>query len=216
MTVHAPIPDYQAARDAMIDSQLRPQGVNDPEVLEAFATVPREQFVPEQARPLAYIDRAVPLGDGRFLSPAAALGLLLTQLEPVRGERVLVVGAGTGYSAAILSEMGLKVTALEESPELAARAKAAGIDVAQGPLAVGWKRRAPYDLVLIDGAVERIPDAFIEQLEDGGRLGTALIDDGVSRLIVGRKGGGGFGHYSIADLAVAELPGFERPRAFTF
>ena len=216
MTVHAPIPDYQAARDAMIDSQLRPQGVNDPEVLEAFATVPREQFVPEQARPLAYIDRAVPLGDGRFLSPAAALGLLLTQLEPVRGERVLVVGAGTGYSAAILSEMGLKVTALEESPELAARAKAAGIDVAQGPLAVGWKRRAPYDLVLIDGAVERIPDAFIEQLEDGGRLGAALIDDGVSRLIVGRKGGGGFGHYSIADLAVAELPGFERPRAFTF
>ena len=216
MTVHAPIPDYQAARDAMIDSQLRPQGVNDPEVLEAFAKVPREQFVPEQARPLAYIDRAVPLGDGRFLSPAAALGLLLTQLEPVRGERVLVVGAGTGYSSAILSEMGLQVTALEESPELAARAKAAGIDVAQGPLAAGWKRGAPYDLILVDGSVERIPDAFIEQLEDGGRLGAALIDDGVSRLIVGRKGGGGFGHYSIADLAVAELPGFERPRAFTF
>jgi protein-L-isoaspartate(D-aspartate) O-methyltransferase len=216
MTVHAPIPDYQAARDAMVDSQLRPQGVNDPEVLKAMLAVPREQFVPEEARPLAYIDRGVPLGEGRYLSPAAALGLLLTQLSPVRGERVLVVGAGTGYSAAVLIEMGLTVTALEESPQLAARAKALGIETVQGPLDAGWKRRAPYDVILIDGAVEHIPDALVSQLEDGGRLGAALIDKGVSRLIVGRKGGGGFGHYSIADAAVAELPGFRCPRAFTF
>jgi protein-L-isoaspartate(D-aspartate) O-methyltransferase len=216
MTAHAPIPDYQAARAAMVDSQLKPQGVNHPSVLEAMMTVAREQFVPDEAKPLAYIDRAVPLGDGRFLSPAAALGLLLTQLAPAAGERALVVGAGTGYSAAVLAAMGLKVTALEQSPELAARARKAGIDVVEGPLDAGWKRRAPFDLILIDGSVEFIPDALIDQLEEGGRLGGALADRGIVRLIVGRKGGGGFGHYSIADAAVAPLPGFSRPRAFTF
>lgn len=216
MTAHAPIPDYQAARAAMVDSQLKPQGVNDPAVLAAMAKVERERFVPEDARPLAYIDRSVPVGGGRMLSPAAALGLLLTQLAPAPGERALVVGAGTGYSAAVLAEMGLKVTALEESPQLAAQARQAGLDVVEGPLEAGWKRRAPYDFILVDGAVEFVPDSLVEQLEDGGRLGAALIDRGVARLIVGRKGGGGFGHYSIADAAVAPLPGFSRPRAFTF
>jgi protein-L-isoaspartate(D-aspartate) O-methyltransferase len=216
MTAHAPIPDYEAAREAMVDSQLRPQGVNHPAVLEALLKVRREQFVPDAARPLAYIDRSVPLGDGRFLAPATPLGLLLTQLAPARGERALVVGAGTGYSAAVLAEIGLSVTALESSAELAARARALGIDVVEGPLEAGWKRRAPYDLVLIDGAVEFVPDALIQQLEDGGRLGAALVDRGITRLIVGRKGGGGFGHYSIADAAVPQLPGFRRPRAFTF
>ena len=116
----------------------------------------------------------------------------------------------------MLAEIGLSVKALESSPELAARARALGIDVVEGPLEAGWKRGAPYDLVLIDGAVEFVPDALIQQLEDGGRLGAALVDRGVTRLIVGRKGGGGFGHYSIADSAVPQLPGFSRPRAFTF
>lgn len=216
MTVHAPIPDYRAAREVMIDSQLKPQGVNDPAVLEAMSRIERERFVPEAARPLAYIDRSVPLGHGRFLSPAAALGLLLTQLAPARGERALVVGAGSGYSAAVLAEMGLEVVALEESPDLAAQAREMGIAIVEGPLEAGWKRRAPYDLILIDGAVELVPDALIGQLEEGGRLGAALVDRGVARLIVGRKGGGGFGHYSIADASVAPLPGFRRPRAFTF
>lgn len=216
MTVHAPIPDYRAAREAMIDSQLKPQGVNDPAVLEAMSRIERERFVPEAARPLAYIDRSVPLGHGRFLSPAAALGLLLTQLAPARGERALVVGAGSGYSAAVLAEMGLEVVALEESPDLAAQAREMGIAIVEGPLEAGWKRRAPYDLILIDGAVELVPDTLIGQLEEGGRLGAALVDRGVARLIVGRKGGGGFGHYSIADASVASLPGFRRPRAFTF
>lgn len=216
MTVHAPIPDYQAARAAMVDSQLKPQGVNDPEVLEAMLAVERERFVPDEARPLAYIDRAVPIGDGRFLSPAAALGLLLTQLAPRAGERALVVGAGTGYSAAVLAKIGLKVTALEQSSKLAARARELGVEIVEGPLDAGWKRRAPYDLILIDGAVEHVPEALVDQLEEGGRLGAALIDRGIVRLIVGRRGGGGFGHYSIADAAVAPLPGFSRPRAFTF
>ncbi len=216
MTVQSNIPDFAAARAAMVENQLRPEGVTDPAVLDAMGRVPRENFVAAQARPLAYVDRAVPMGDGRLLPAPAVLGSLLTQMMPVRGQRALVVGSGLGYSAAVLRAMGLAVTALESSTALAAGARDAGIEVAEGPLDAGWKKGAPYDQVLIDGAVEYIPDAIVDQLADGGRLGTALIDRGVTRLIVGRKAGSGFGYLSASDAGVPPLPGFTRPKAFTF
>ena len=216
MTVQTPIPDFAAARAAMVESQLRPQGVTDPAVLDAMGAVPREAFLPPQTRPLAYVDRAVSMGDGRFLPAPAVLGSLLTQMMAVRGQRALVVGAGTGYSAAVLAAMGLAVTALECSSELAAAALANGIEAVEGPLEAGWTKAAPYDQILIDGAVEYIPDAIVDQLANGGRLGTALIDRGITRLIVGRKAGGAFGYLSLSDAGVPPLPGFARPRAFTF
>jgi protein-L-isoaspartate(D-aspartate) O-methyltransferase len=216
MTVHAPIPDFTAARAAMVDSQLRPQGVSDPAVLHAMASVPRELFLPDQSRPLAYVDRAVTIGAGRFLAAPAVLGQLLGQMTPDRGQRALVVGAGTGYSAAVLGAMGVDVIAVESSPELAARARELGVEVVEGPLEAGHRKGAPYDQILIDGAVEVIPDAIVAQLADGGRLGTALADRGVTRLIVGRKAGGAFGYLSIGDAGVPALPGFARPKAFTF
>jgi protein-L-isoaspartate(D-aspartate) O-methyltransferase len=216
MTVHAPVPDYAAARQAMVDSQLRPQGVNDPAVIAAASLVPRELFVPEEQKPLAYVDRAVPLGEGRAMPAPAVVGLLLTAMAPLRGERALVVGAATGYSAAVLTEMGLKTIALESSAPLAAIARKNGVEVVEGPLEQGHKKAAPYDLILIDGAVEHIPDALVEQLDEGGRLGGAIVDQGITRLFVGRRAGGGFGFHSIADAATPALPGFERPRAFTF
>src|SRR3546814_10097514 len=119
MTVQIPIPDFASARRAMVDSQLRPVGVTDPAVLAAMGLIAREQFVPEDARPLAYADRSVALAAGRFLSPPAVLGQLLTQLAPRKGERALVVGAGTGYSAAVLGAIGCEGVALECSAELA-------------------------------------------------------------------------------------------------
>ena len=216
MTVHAPIPDYSAARAAMVDSQLRPQGVSDPAVLQAMATEPREQFLPEQSRPLAYVDRAVAIGPGRFLAAPAVLGQLLTQMAPERGQRALVVGAGTGYSANLLAAMGLDVVAIESSAELAARARELGLEVVEAPLEAGHRKGAPYDQILIDGAVEVIPEAIIAQLADGGRLGAGLLDRGVTRLIIGRKAGGAFGYLSIGDAGVPALPGFTRPKAFTF
>lgn len=216
MTYQGPIPDFAAARDAMVESQLRPQGVTDRGVLDAMRTVKREDFLPPATRPLAYVDRAVLMGDGRFLPAPTVLGSLLTQMMPIAGQRALVVGAGTGYAAAILSAIGLQVTALESSPELAATARANGLDVVEGPLEAGYKKGAPYDQILIDGAVEFIPDAIVQQLANGGRLGTALVENGISRLIVGRKAGDAFGYLSVSDAGAPALPGFARPRTFTF
>jgi protein-L-isoaspartate(D-aspartate) O-methyltransferase len=216
MTVQSPIPDFAAARDAMIESQLRPEGVADPAVLGAMSRVQRERFLPSHTRPLAYVDRAVGIGSGRFLSAPAVLGQLLTQMMPERGQRALVVGAGTGYSVAVLAAIGLDVIALESDAALAAAARDLGLTVVEGPLDAGHPARAPYDQILIDGAVEYIPDAIIDQLADGGRLGTALADSGVTRLVVGRKAAGAFGTLSFADAGVPALPGFSRSQAFTF
>jgi protein-L-isoaspartate(D-aspartate) O-methyltransferase len=215
MTVQSPIPDFAAAREAMVESQLRPQGVTDPAVLDAMGSVPREKFLPSHTRPLAYVDRAVGLGGGRFLPAPAVLGQLLTQMMPEAGQRALVVGAGTGYSAAVLHAIGLDVTAIESAPELVA-ARGPHVKLVEGPLEEGYAKAAPYDQILIDGAVEFIPDAIVDQLADGGRLGTALVDRGVTRLIVGRKAGGAFGYISIGDAGVPVLPGFSRPKEFSF
>ena len=216
MTVQSPIPDFAAAREAMVESQLRPQGVTDTLVVEAMASVERERFLPSHTRPLAYVDRAVGIGDGRFLPAPAVLGQLLTQMKPEPGQRALVVGAGTGYSAAVLAEIGLKVTAVESSAELAAAVRGPRIKLVQGPLEAGFNDGVPYDQILIDGAVEYIPDEIVAQLADGGRLGTAIVDRGITRLVVGRKAGGAFGTLSIGDAGVPALPGFSRAKAFTF
>ncbi len=216
MTVQTPIPDFAAARAAMIENQLRPEGVTDPAVLDAMATVARETFLPPQTRALAYVDRAVSMGEARYLSAPSVLGSILMQLRVARGQRALVVGAGTGYSAAVLQAMGLSVTALESSAALAATARDNGIDTVEGPLEEGLKKGAPYDQILIDGAVEYIPEAIIEQLADGGRLGAALVERGITRLIAGRKVGGAFGYLSLRDAGAPALPGFARPKAFIF
>jgi len=216
MTIQTPVPDYAAARASMVDTQLRPEGVNYPPVVEAMASVKREDFVAQHARAVAYVDRSVPMGDGRSLSGPVVIGKLLTALTPLAGERALVVGCGTGYSAAILKVLGLSVLGLESSPKLAARARELGIDVVEGPLEEGWKSKAPYHLILIDGAVEFIPETIISQLTDHGRLGTALIDRGICRLAIGRRSRDGFGVQTMADSGAAALPGFRKPRTFIF
>jgi protein-L-isoaspartate(D-aspartate) O-methyltransferase len=216
MTIQEPVPNYAGARRVMVESQLRPQGVTDQGVLDAMERVEREAFVPAEVRPLAYIDRSLALGGGRFLSPPAVLGQLLTQMAPVPRERALVVGAGSGYSAAVLAAIGLEVVALESDPALADKCREHGLQVTEGKLDAGHPAEAPYGLILIDGAVEFIPNALIDQLGDGGRLGAALVDGPITRLIIGRKAGGAFGHLSICDAGVAALPGFVRPRTFSF
>lgn len=216
MTVQTPIPDFAAARLAMVESQLRPQGVSDPAVVSAMGSIQRELFLPDDSRPLAYVDRAVAIGEGRFLAAPTVLGQLLTQMQPEVDQRALVIGAGTGYSVAVLAALGLAVTAVESDPALAARARDLGVQIVEGPLDKGAPKHGPYNQILIDGAVEHIPDAIVAQLAEGGRLGAALIDRGITRLIVGRKSGGAFGHLSVGDAGAPVLPGFTRPKAFTF
>jgi protein-L-isoaspartate(D-aspartate) O-methyltransferase len=150
------------------------------------------------------------------MMPPAALGRLLSELAPKPGERALVVGSGTGYSAALLRSIGLAVVALESDRSLAARSADSGIEAVTGDLDKGWAKEAPYDLILLDGAVEEVPTALVKQLREGGKLAGAIIERGVSRLAVGRAAGGVLGLRSIADAEVDPLPGFERPRAFTF
>ena len=216
MTVQSPIPDFAAARALMVESQLRPQGVVDPAVTRAMGAVPRERYVPESVRALAYVDRAVALGGGRFLCAPAVLGQLLTQMMPERGQRALVVGAGTGYSAAVLTEMGLAVVAVESSPELAGVARKLGVKAVEAPLEAGDPKGGSIDQILIDGAIDAVPQVIVAQLADGGRLGTALIDRGITRLAVGRKVGQAFGFMTFGDAGVPALPGFSRPKEFTF
>ena len=216
MTVHRPIPDFAAAREAMVENQLRPQGVTDPAVLDAMSRVRREEFLPSQVRPLAYVDRAVGIVEGRFLSAPAVLGQLLNQMQVERGQKVLIIGAGTGYSAAVVQAMGLKVWAVESDAKLAASARELGIEILEAPLQDGDPSGAPYDQILIDGAVEFIPDTIIGQLADAGRLGAAVVDRGITRLVIGRKAAGAFGSFSFGDAGVPVLPGLSRPKPFTF
>jgi protein-L-isoaspartate(D-aspartate) O-methyltransferase len=208
--------DFNLARRSMIDSQLRPEGVTDRSVLLAMGSVERERFVPEAARALAYFDRPLRLSEDRSMMPPAALGRLLSELAPRPGERALVVGSGTGYSAALLTEMGLEVVALEAEKALAAVATSAGVNTMIGELSGGWPRGGPYDIILIDGAVADIPEALAAQLTPGGRLAGAVADRGVTRLVIGRASGRTLGLRTIVDADVGSLPGFERPRAFTF
>jgi protein-L-isoaspartate(D-aspartate) O-methyltransferase len=216
MTEHA----FEDMRRAMVASQLRTTGVNDPAVLAAMGAVQRERFVPSDRAPIAYADTLVPLKPGRDLNSPMALGKLLTEARPRKGERALVVGAATGYAAAVLALMVGPLTAVEDDEELvaAARTNLAGssVTIVAGPLAKGCKKGAPYDLILVDGAIETVPRELIDQLADGGRLAAAVIEDGVTRLCIGRKAGDGFGLNAFSDAAAAILPGFEKPRMFTF
>ncbi len=212
--------NFDQMRRAMVASQLRTTGVNDPRVLAAMGAVPRERFVPADRSAAAYADALVPLGEGRWLNSPMSLGKLLTEAAPREGERALVVGAATGYAAAVLATLVGAVVALEEDEALAGRAGAAltgsGIQLVKGPLAEGWKPGAPYDLILVDGAVETIPDALVDQLADGGRLAAAIVENGVQRLAIGRRAGEAFGIIAFADVASAPLPGFAPAPAFSF
>jgi protein-L-isoaspartate(D-aspartate) O-methyltransferase len=212
--------NFEHMRRAMVASQLRTTGTNDPRVLAAMGEVQRERFVPAERISLAYADALVPLKPGRDFNSPMALGRLLTEAAPKAGERALAVGVATGYAAAVLARLVGSCVAVEEDEELAAAARRnlAGLEVelVEGPLVEGCKAEAPYDLILIDGAVEHVPDALVAQLAEGGRLATGLLENGVTRLAIGRRAGEGFGLAAFADAAAAILPGFAKPRAFKF
>jgi protein-L-isoaspartate(D-aspartate) O-methyltransferase len=186
-----------AARKAMIDSQLRPSGVNEPWILDAMGTVPREDFVPEEMKAAAYIDRAIPLGNGRMLGAPLLQGRLLAEGRPTQSDKALLVGDGNGYLAALLRPLvgSLDVVA----PEDAATEATGG-----------------YSLIVIDGAIENLPDALADRLDDGGRIVTGLVLRGVTRIAAGRKAAGEVALLPLAEIGIPILPEFAAPKRWTF
>lgn len=220
-TAPAEAPSFEAMRHAMVASQLRTNAVNDPRVVEAMARVPREAFLPAEHRAIAYRDTLMPLNAGRRHNSPLATGRLLTEAHVRSSDHVLLIGAAGGYTAALLSLLAGSVVALEEDDALAAHARGAlagypGVTAVQGPLAKGWSKDAPYDLLIIDGAVEHVPDALVRQVKPDGRVLTGIVDRGVTRLAAGRRTEGGFGLVDFQDIECAVLPGFARPKTFQF
>lgn len=213
--------NFEAMREAMVASQLRTTAVSDPRIVAVMQDVPREAFVPDEKRALAYVDIALPLSGTRAIPAPMVVGRLLTEAALLPTDRVLVVGAGTGYTAALLARLVASVVAVEEDSTLVSAARAAlsgdsEVKVVSGPNTAGWAEGAPYDVVVIDGAVEFVPDALVSQLTDRGRVVCGLVDGGVTRLALGRKAGGHVGLIAFADAEVPVLPGFARAKTFTF
>lgn len=210
--------NFEQMRRAMVVSQLRTTGVSDARVVAAMGDIAREHFVPGDNARLAYADMALPIGGGRALNPPMVTGRLLTEAQVQPGDTALVVGAATGYVVALLERLGASVVAIEDDADLAAAGKKAapGATWIKAAPAAGNKKGAPYSLIYIDGAVEDIPQALIDQLADGGRLVGAVIEHGVTRLVAGVRAGEGFGIKAFADADAAPLPGFAKPAAFSF
>ena len=211
----------EAMRHAMVASQLRPNAVTDTRVIAAMARLPREAFLPAELQNIAYRDTSLPLGHGRFQNVPIATGRMLSEANLEASDHVLLVGAAGGYTAAILAELVAKVVAVEVDQKLAAQARDAlagysNVTVIEGPLEAGHETGAPYDVLFVDGAVEQVPDALVAQVAAGGRIVAGVADRGVTRLSSGRKTDGGFGLLAFADIECVPLPGFARPKTFTF
>jgi len=218
------MPDYSAARLNMVEGQVRPNKVTDHALIEAMSTVPRELFVPKAARGFAYVDEDIAIGNGRYLVEPMVIARLLQEAQVRPTDIVLDVGCGTGYATALLSRMAATVVALESDAELAGRANQTlrdlGVDnfvLVEGPLAEGYPKQAPYDVILIHGSVAEVPAAILEQLADGGRLVTVVSPNGrMGQARLYQRTGSVETGRVLFDAATPLLPGFERKPVFEF
>jgi protein-L-isoaspartate(D-aspartate) O-methyltransferase len=213
--------DFAAARRNMVDGQIRTADVTDLRLLWAFQEVPRERFVPSQSAGLAYLDFDLPVAQGRCLIKPRVLAKMLQAAGIAATDRVLDVGCATGYGAAILARAAARVVALEENAELARTARETladwkNIETVSGPLVAGWSAAAPYDLIVLEGATEVVPEGLLGQLSDGGRLVCVLGGDPAAKAMLYVRSGKDVGGRAVFDTAAPVLPGFVRPPAFAF
>ncbi len=216
--------DYAAARNCMVDSQLRPNKVSDPRILNAMRAIPRERFLPAALRSRAYVDEDLPLWDGRAFMEPMVLARLIQLAAPTDGERTLVVGCGAGYGAAILAACDASVVALDEDKRLLAVAHevlpslAPGVTIVEGPLAAGWAAGAPYDIILLQGAVRDIPAALGAQLRmDGGRLVTVRAGRGqTGKAVLAEPTPSGLRAQPVFDCATPLIPSLLAKPGFVF
>ena len=215
--------DYAVARQHMVDSQVRTNKVTDGRLIEAIRSLPRERFLPEAARARAYLDDDVEIAPHRYLMEPMVTARLVQAAEAKPDDIALVIGAGTGYAAALLSRLVNTVVALESDAALAQRASATVAELAidntavvEGPLNAGWAKHAPYNIIYLDGSLEQAPQALAGQLAEGGRMVGVLLDRGVGRATLWAKSGGALSHRVLFDANVAPLPGFAAPARFVF
>jgi protein-L-isoaspartate(D-aspartate) O-methyltransferase len=215
------MPDYAAQRLNMLEAQVRANDVTDLRLQQAMLEIPREDFVPPERRSVAYMEACVPLKRGRWLLDPRSFAKL-AQLAAIRPtDLILDVGSGSGYSAAVLAQLGAAVWGLEEDDELHGRAVQllAGIgnaEMARGPLANGLKRHAPFDVIFVNGACAVRPQALLEQLKDGGRLVCILAEDSPGRGHLFVRADGAISDRAAFDALVPVLPGFEKVPSFVF
>ncbi|MDS7597207.1 protein-L-isoaspartate O-methyltransferase [Agrobacterium tumefaciens] len=221
--------DFETARAKMVDSQLRTTDVTSHSVLNAFLNVPREAFVPAGARQIAYVDEDLqicPAKDGRparYVMKASPLAKLLQLAAVTKDDVVLEVGGGSGYAAAILSQLAGSVVSLESDEQLAAEATetlaSLGYDnvaVVTGDLEKGYAGEAPYDLIFINGSVEEVPAALLGQLRDGGRLVVVVGYGNAAMATVYRRDGNGTSAVTLFNASVKPVPGFAKVKEFVF
>ncbi len=221
--------DLTTARTKMVDNQLRTNDVTEYALLDAMAAVAREAFVPSSLKGLAYIDEDLVLRDAekdepaRYLTRPAPFARMAQLATPHSDDVVLLIGCASGYGAAVLARVVGAVVALESDQELANDAGETlvklGVDnaaVVSGPLAAGWPAEGPYDIILIDGAVDKVPSGLFDQLKDGGRL-VAVVGHGLSGdAVLYTRTDGKISGRSSMNLSLKPLPGFDAPREFSF
>jgi len=216
-------PDYAYARQNMVDCQIRTYNVTNNAVIDAFAEVPREAFVPEELKPLAYIDTELTVADGRELTAPATLAKLVQAVGPKPDEIILLIGCATGYGAAILSMLASSVVALEGDHAMTEQASATlgelgygNVAVVEGDMALGYAAEGPYDQILVDGAIGRLPTAITDQLKEGGRLVAVEGSGNSASARVWLREEGRLSSRHLFNCALAPLPGFEKAPEFVF
>jgi protein-L-isoaspartate(D-aspartate) O-methyltransferase len=213
--------DFATRRTMMVDTQVRPSDVTKYPIIAAMLSVPREAFVPAQMREAAYAGEHVTLGNGRVVLDPRTLAKMLDALDIQGTETVLDIGCGLGYSSAIIARMAEAVVAVEEDEALATEAQRAlsaqGVDnaaVNHGKLAAGAPKAGPYDVIVLQGAAEVIPDSLVSQLKEGGRIGALFMEGNLGVARVGYKIDGRITWRQVFNASAPVLPGFEMRKAF--
>ncbi len=214
--------DFAANRTMMVDTQVRPSDVTKFPIIDAMLTVRREAYVPSARREVAYVDANIALQPSRVILEPRTLAKMLDAMEVEQSDVVLNIGAGLGYTAAVLSRMAEAVIAVEQDETLAKDAEAALIEqgadnvvVIEAPLAEGAAKHGPYDAILIEGAVEMVPAALTDQLKDGGRIAAVFAKGALGECRIGYKIDGNVSWRLAFNAGAPVLPGFEAEKAFS-
>ncbi len=215
--------DYQTRRTMMVDTQVRPSDVTKFPIISAMLEVPREAFVPTNRRETAYVGENVELGNGRVILEPRTLAKMLDALDVQPSEMVLDIGCGLGYSSAVIARLAEAVVAVEEDPDFATEAQsllaeygADNVAVIEAPLAAGAAKHGPYDVIVIEGSVEEVPPAILDQLNEGGRIAALFMDGALGVCRIGYKIDGQMTWRFSFNAGAPVLDGFRRKTAFVF